>query len=370
MTVAAAADRNLRVAFWLALAVAMVATHWPRLAVGGDGEPVDKLVHAIGFGGLGALLLLAHPRLPVIAGVAVMLSVAAIDELTQAIPGLGRATDFDDWLADATGIAVAACFVHASRPLGAGASALLERRRAIAARSLLARPSAWIHLATAGALGFSVGAPLGVLLDSWFVRKGPQPWQYGLIGGALGMAVGVHALWESGVRQRLRRLADERPCIACGTPCPAATAACPACGVRRSEVDWAPVAALSGDAELRACIVPILLSLGLIVAVSAGSIALVTALRLRSDLVLRADTWYRMLPPDARILGDLALVAVVGAWGLRRCRARLARQVDRCGERCLSCGFDLRATAPGASAGTCHECGGGFVRVGNAAAEH
>lgn len=357
-------------AFWSALALAMAATHWPRLAIGGEGEPVDKLVHAGGFGGLGALLLLAYPRLPAMLGVAAMLALAAIDELTQSIPGLGRSTDLEDWLADAVGIVVAACFVHASRPLGAGAAALIERRRAIAARTLLARPTAWLHLATAGALGFAVGAPLGVLLDSWFVRKGPQPWQYGLIGGALGLAVGVHALWESGVRQRLRRLAGERPCLSCGSPRPEASGACPDCGAPWSAVDWAPIASLSGDAELRACIVPILQSLGVIVAVSAGSIALVTALRLRSDLVLRADTWYRMLPPDARILGDLALVAIVGAWGLRRCRVRLARQVDRCGERCLSCGFDLRATAPGSAVGTCHECGGGFVRVGGDAASH
>ena len=78
---------------------------------------------------------------------------------------------------------------------------------------------------------------------------------------------------------------------------------------------------------------------------------------------MRGDTWYRMLPPDARALGDIALVALFGAWGLRRCRVRIARSVDRCGERCLGCGYDLHATAPEAHAGACHECGGGFVRV-------
>jgi hypothetical protein len=108
---------------------------------------------------------------------------------------------------------------------------------------------------------------------------------------------------------------------------------------------------------------PILLSLAGIVVVSASAIVLVTTLRLRVELVMRGDTWYRMLPPDARVLGDIALVALFGAWGLWRCRVRIASSVDRCGERCLGCGYDLHATAPEVRAGTCHECGGGFVRV-------
>ncbi|MFM9144717.1 MAG: hypothetical protein ACKORL_04935, partial [Phycisphaerales bacterium] len=64
------------------------------------------------------------------------------------------------------------------------------------------------------------------------------------------------------------------------------------------------------------------------------------------------------------ILGDIALVALVGAWGLWRCRVRIAGRVDRCGEACLACGFDLRATAAGAGTGTCPECGEQFVRIG------
>ena len=86
-------------------------------------------------------------------------------------------------------------------------------------------------------------------------------------------------------------------------------------------------------------------------------------LRLRSDFVLRIDTWYQMLPADARILGDIATVALIGACGLAACRRRIAARVDRCGASCLGCGFDLRATTPTAITGTCHECGGGFVRL-------
>jgi len=359
----AIAARNLRIVFLAALAGAFVVTHIPRLAVGTPDSPIDKLVHASGYGVLAALLLLARWWRPVWPALAALAAWAALDEVTQAIPGLGRSADVEDWLADVAGMAIAAAFFVAAAPVGTGAARLLCQRRRIAGDTLLCKVTAWFHLATAGVLGFAAGAPLGVLLDSFFVRKGPQPWQYGLIGGVLGAGIGMHALWEYGVRSRLRRLGETRPCIACGSGMEPHAQSCPACGRARAETDWAPVAPLQGSEELAACIMPILLSLAGIVVVSASAIVLITVLRLRSDLVMRGDTWYRMLPPDARVLGDIALVALFGAWGLQRCRARIARSIDRCGERCLGCGYDLHATAPALRAGTCHECGGGFVRV-------
>lgn len=359
----AIAARNLRFVFLAALACAFVVTHIPRLAVGTPDSPVDKLIHASGYGVLAALLLLARWWRPVWPALAALAAWAALDEVTQAIPGLGRSADVEDWLADITGMTIAAAFFVAAAPVGVGAAKLLCQRRRIAGDTLLCTVTAWFHLATVGVLGFAVGAPLGVLLDSFFVRKGPQPWQYGLIGGVLGAGIGMHALWEYGVRSRLRRLGETRPCIACGSAMDSHAHSCPACGRARSQTDWAPVAPLQASEELAACLMPILLSLAGIVVVSASAIVLVTVLRLRIDLVMRGDTWYRMLPPDARVLGDIALVALFGAWGLRRCRVRIASSVDRCGERCLGCGYDLHATAPEVRAGTCHECGGGFVRV-------
>jgi len=359
----AIAARNMRFVFLAALACAFVVTHIPRLAVGTSDSPIDKLIHATAYGVLAALFLLARWWRPVWPALAALAAWAALDEVTQAIPGLGRSADVEDWLADVTGMAIAAAFFVAAAPVGSGTARLLCQRRRIAGDTLLCKVTAWFHLATVGVLGFAAGAPLGVLLDSFFVRKGPQPWQYGLIGGVLGAGIGMHALWEFGVRSRLRRLGETRPCIACGSAMEPQAQSCPVCSRARAQTDWAPVASLQGSEELVACLVPILLSLASIVVVSASAIVLITVLRLRSDWVMRGDTWYRMLPPDARVLGDIALVALFGAWGLHRCRVRIARQVDRCGDRCLGCGYDLHATAPEVRAGTCHECGGGFVRV-------
>jgi hypothetical protein len=145
-----------------------------------------------------------------------------------------------------------------------------------------------------------------------------------------------------------------------------ATNHCTRCGTPRRATDWAPIAPLQASAELGACLLPILLSTVALVVLSVTFITIVTTLRLRSDFVLRIDTWYQMLPADARILGDIATVALIGACGLAACRRRIAARVDQCGASCLGCGFDLRATTPTAIAGTCHECGGGFVRIATA----
>jgi hypothetical protein len=78
---------------------------------------------------------------------------------------------------------------------------------------------------------------------------------------------------------------------------------------------------------------------------------------------MRFDRWFAGLPTDARILADATGVALVGAWSLAQCRRRIAGALDQGGARCLRCGFDLQATAPGELGGRCPECGTGFVRV-------
>jgi hypothetical protein len=360
---AAIAHRLARGVFFLALGAMFVGTLWPRLGISPADAPTDKLLHAATFGVLTAMLALARPWRGWWWPAAIMLAIGAIDEWLQAIPMVNRSCDLDDWIADATGIALAGAFIGAASPVGQGAALVLEERRRAAGWILRSRATTWMHLGIAAVLGFAAGAPLGVLLDSWFVRKGPQPWQYGLIGGLMGTAVGVHALWESGVRARLRTGAAERPCLGCGASAAPDAAACAACGRMHRPTDWAPIAPLDGRAELHACALPIAVSFAAVVVVSAVAIAVVTALRLRSDLVMRVDTWYRLLPADARILGDLALVAIAGSWGVRRCRVRIAERIARSGSECLRCGFDLRATAPGAAVGACPECEGGFIRV-------
>ena len=360
------AMRHRRTAFVVVAILSFVATHLPRLKLGTGGAPIDKLAHALNFAVLAALLWQTGWVRRVRAAAVVMVAWATLDELSQGIPALGRTVDFDDWLADLAGIAMALGFVAALRPAGEGIAALAAARRRCALDSLLAHWSAWMHVGTAAALGATVGAPLGVLLDSWFLRKGPQPWQYGFVGAILGATVVAHAVLEAGIRSRLRRSHDDRPCLACATAQADAPsdASCRTCGGARHARDWFRPIGLPGSEELRLCLMPVLLGVAAVIVFNFSAIAILTTLRLRSELVLRFDTWFTALPPDARIVADATGVALIGAWTLSRCRARIAAEVDRGGERCLACGFDLRATAAGEGGGTCPECGERFVRIG------
>jgi VanZ family protein len=364
----ATTQRLLRVAFWTATTAAMVVTHWPKLRAGPVDSPIDKLAHASAYAALMGLACVAHPATPRWIPAALLAVLGVLDELGQAIPAVGRSAELDDWLADVAGILVAWAFVSAAAPAaGNGVAALLDRRRSAAAAMLLARPINCMNLLTAAAVGALAGAPLAVFVDSLYVRKGPQPWQYGFVGAMLGAAVASHALWEAGVRWRIRRAELDRPCIACGAAQPDGVpdgSPCAACGAARSPNDWAPIGMLPGNLELRACAGPILLALAGLVVASTGSIAIVGALRLHVESVESFDQWYRSRPADFRLLADLTLVALLGAWALRQCRSRIGAALDRCGDECLSCGYDLRASAPGAGQGTCHECGAPFLRAG------
>jgi hypothetical protein len=89
----------------------VVLTHWPRLRIEAPFERPDLLVHivvfflwtsfAIASGIFGSALTRSNVlRTALLAAIC-----AAVDEVTQGIPGLGRTVAMDDLLANAIGIA-------------------------------------------------------------------------------------------------------------------------------------------------------------------------------------------------------------------------------------------------------------------------
>lgn len=106
---------------WVTLiyfAALTTGTHWPGLRIGSPGPiPMDKILHALAFCGLSGLLMLTRlldrtsPRAFVQRNIwrcaAAAAAVAAIDEITQALPGQDRFPGWDDYAADVVGIAVA-----------------------------------------------------------------------------------------------------------------------------------------------------------------------------------------------------------------------------------------------------------------------
>lgn len=354
-TPAARARAAWRIALLAAALAVETGTHWPKLTLGTPDQPVDKLLHATSFGMLAALVVQArilHSRWAVLP---LMLAWSAIDEWTQGIPGLNRSVDLDDWIADAIGIVLALAFAAALGPQGRGLARLVEQRRRVAGMWLFGRAMPWLHLATGAVLGVAVGGPAAIWLDSLFIRKTAQPYQYGVVGGVLGAIGGAHLMLELGLRAGLRRNAERRSCLRCGTPAPDAApdAPCAACGAARSAADWAPIAELPGSEEIRLCLVPALQGFAVLVGLAFAGIAVQPVLRLRVPGLLAIDQAYNQSPVDFRILVDLAVLSLIGAWTLWRCRRRIARRIDEGRERCLGCGFDLRA----ASGTACPECG-------------
>ncbi len=94
--------------YWVAL---FIGTHIPQLPnVAPDVPYFDKVLHFSAYAGLAFLLAAAFTmRLSMSARryVAIFVGLSlygALDELIQAIPGLGRQADVMDWLADLSGV--------------------------------------------------------------------------------------------------------------------------------------------------------------------------------------------------------------------------------------------------------------------------
>lgn len=106
-----------------AVAVAL-GTHWPGVRIEGSMPRPDLLVHVAAFGAWAFLLMLCGFFGPPLSGrnvlvsAAVALVYAAVDEATQAIPGLGRTAVVEDFLAGGAGVICAvgaAWLVHIAR---------------------------------------------------------------------------------------------------------------------------------------------------------------------------------------------------------------------------------------------------------------
>jgi len=105
-----------RAAFVLYALVLFIATHWPKLAIEGEGRP-DLWIHMAAFALWTTLLLLSGwpGRLDrpatFMRAIAIAAAYAALDEGLQAIPFLHRHVALDDLLANLAGVALGATAV-------------------------------------------------------------------------------------------------------------------------------------------------------------------------------------------------------------------------------------------------------------------
>ena len=90
------AVRNIRLVAGFYLLVLIVMTHWPKLQIVTDGQPIDKLMHFIGFGLAACAVHVAQWCVRWWVLLLVMFGFTFLDEVTQATLSIGRVYSFAD----------------------------------------------------------------------------------------------------------------------------------------------------------------------------------------------------------------------------------------------------------------------------------
>ncbi len=349
-------------------------THWPGLDIGGDSfEAPDKIIHALSFAGLLVLLWRTRwvPRLWQ-AGV-IVLAWTVFDEVTQALPVLHRVFSAQDLLASQLGVVVTLVWFRALAPVGGPANRLRIAWLGFVIDDLFARPGPWVITSLAGAGGAIIIGPAtwailsNVDLDAIVRTTTVVPASITIGGFAGGVAAGVVAV-AAGVRRRAVKLAETRPCFACGNFCIEAEVGddgrgpCPACKGVFHAGQWAPSMVLPLSVVVRGMGRAALAGAGVIVAAMlVYGLALVLSIHVATAAWL-LRTWDGLLP-DMRLTIDLALIAVAVARAVHVYRGRQAPLYDRQHIRCRCCDHDLAGTRLTRGCGRCGECGTPFARI-------
>lgn len=343
-----------------------LGTHWPKLEIDLGGLPApDKLVHLLAFGGL--TVLLAQARLmPHRAVLPVALAWTLLDEITQALPILGRRFTMLDVIAGWMGVLIAVAWIWALAPLGGRPSRLRLAVTNLAAADVFLRFRSWVLLGLAGVgMAVCVGGVAGLLM--WLVHPDGTSTAAiaGALAGGLGGAYGMlDALW----RREHRRVIDQHRCAACNARCdeapvgPDGWGACPCCDEPFHLGQWVAQAALSRStlARLGTRSGAAALGLGVLIAVL---YVVGIALYMRSATVRDWLGGVRRWPIEMRLVLDTTMIALICAVAARLFRRRMAAIIDRQGERCRSCGHDVHATQTERGIGRCPECGTPFMRI-------
>lgn len=344
-------------------------THWPQLQVGDPQHPADKLLHFTAFGGLALVLWQARYFRRVISLFLVTLAWTALDELSQAVPGIGRSVSYEDVVAGTMGNLCTCLLLWATRPLPHAVARLRRQRFDSMIDLILSRPIGWLGLVLSAAAGVTVALPGAVIINGFSAE--PTPFQAGVVGLVFGSGLGAAAFLLMAMQSLEARMMERRLCLGCGAPVPTPVATsstteperCPACQQTPLVAQWLPMPGVTTGAILRACLPPVLggmatILLGFIVI--QGYAALMPA----SDLVLRVNAFWNGLSKGMDTDINATCLCAVLAVTIERCRVRLARRLDEGHRVCLGCGHDLRSTPAADGTGRCGECGAGFVRIG------
>lgn len=361
----AALFKPWRIALVLYAIALTVGTHWPTLEMGTKEHPApDKIIHLLAFAGLTALLwrtrwLRCAWQVAVVAA-----AWTAIDELTQALPGLGRTVSYHDLLAGELGVIAVIIWGWALRPVGGEANRMRLRLQSLVVDRAFCRTSAWLFVLIAT-------VPCAVaLIFAWPFLQ----FTFQKIGSALALSFGVSAwlagaaaIWFGLWRRTFKDVLGARSCSMCGTSCAEAEidgdglGQCPGCAAPFHAGQWLAPVGPPSDRMARMMRWPLISTTVIFVLVVWSAYHAI--IRMGAPAFLGGQL-LRDWPMDLKIAADMAILASIAAVGVLAYRKRLARFHDEQGAVCRGCEHDLRATPVANGIGVCGECGAPFVRLG------
>ncbi len=359
--------RPWRLAFVAYAVVLFTATHWPELELGTEERPApDKILHLLAFGWLAIMLAQTRWLRRPWQVIAVVLAWAALDEVTQAIPILGRTFSWQDMLAGQFGVLLVAAWWWALSPDGGRGNRARLAMWSFVIADVLSDMRAWaVTAACAGAGAVAVGAAVRFMLH----QVGGDPPVPGtvLASSLAGAVAGAHVAIVGMGRRRARELAARCPCFSCGASCRAAvfddagTARCPACGQPIHRGQWAPPPDQPLPTVRRGAGRAVFAAAGMLIgAILLSVLVLLLSVKLSAARAL-SHGWLE-LAPDMQLALDLAWIGAALAVGARVYRRSQADLHDRQHERCRACRHDLTRTETHQGLGRCPECGTAFAK--------
>ena len=368
------ARRPWRIAFILYAIALTIGTHWPRLEFGPEMPASDKSLHVIGFGVATILLWRTgwfRRRWAVMVVVAVW---SVFDELSQAIPGLGRAVGTPDLIANGLGVIIAGSLLWATGPVGGPIYRMRYDLQMHAFDRMFINPRSWIP-----SIAITLAAAL-IIPISWPLVENPLVTRWIIIIDVLVWLHAVTILMIIRWAKHRRIVGEERRCFACDEPAGdetafephEGTADCRACGATLHRAQWNDPPTPGPRIVLRAARGPALFAMGLIgltfIVVFLAPLAYGRLIE-HPQIGPYVMRFARGIGPSGNGLlvpVDLTWYALLFAFALRLYRSRLAAAFDQ-GVICRKCGHDLRGTPAPGGTGRCGECGESFSRADESA---
>jgi hypothetical protein len=310
-------------------------------------------MHMVLFGTLAVLLWRTGWMRSVRQWFVVLIAWTVVDEVTQALPGIGRHLSWEDLVAGWLGILVVVAWRWALAPVGGASSRARQKFFAASMERVFWRAHRWVMI---GAVALAVGLAGGAITYA-SVGRDPLPILFVLVAGGL---VGLHVMTEGLRRIEAERMRSDRSCVDCGASCAdvefeGTTAPCPACGLPQWFGQWHGRLDLPRPTLVRVLVGPVVAGVALFAAMTVAYI--VVALGHPSmDIVKALSRFYNTLPLAFRMSIDLTLVLLIAAVVARVYRNRLARIFDGQHVECMYCGHDLRGV-PISPERNCSECG-------------